>query len=140
MAKASHSRLWVQPYPRVIFPSSCITLPISSETTSSTSETTSSNPAVTWSTPRPQASLLRAFQGQLAHLQGKEVVGAVTTSQGTAGQWNVIEALAEESVKEHPAVSVEALAEESAPSFPSQPEGKIGLPRANPRGRLRSPS
>ena len=25
-------------------------------------------------------------------------------------------------------------------SFPSQPEGKIGLPRANPRGRLRSPS
>ena len=23
---------------------------------------------------------------------------------------------------------------------PSQPEGKIGLPRANPRGRLRSPS
>ena len=26
------------------------------------------------------------------------------------------------------------------PSFPSQPEGKIGLPRANPRGRLRSPS
>ena len=24
--------------------------------------------------------------------------------------------------------------------FPSQPEGKIGLPRANPRGRLRSPS
>ena len=27
-----------------------------------------------------------------------------------------------------------------APSFPSQPEGKIGLPRANPRGRLRSPS
>ena len=29
---------------------------------------------------------------------------------------------------------------EGAPSFPSQPEGKIGLPRANPRGRLRSPS
>ena len=27
-----------------------------------------------------------------------------------------------------------------APSFPSEPEGKIGLPRANPRGRLRSPS
>ena len=26
------------------------------------------------------------------------------------------------------------------PSSPSQPEGKIGLPRANPRGRLRSPS
>ena len=26
------------------------------------------------------------------------------------------------------------------PSCPSQPEGKIGLPRANPRGRLRSPS
>ena len=25
-------------------------------------------------------------------------------------------------------------------NFPSQPEGKIGLPRANPRGRLRSPS
>ena len=24
--------------------------------------------------------------------------------------------------------------------LPSQPEGKIGLPRANPRGRLRSPS
>ena len=24
----------------------------------------------------------------------------------------------------------------TAPSFPSQPEGKIGLPRANPRGRL----
>ena len=29
---------------------------------------------------------------------------------------------------------------EATPSFPSQPEGKIGLPRANPRGRLRSPS
>ena len=28
----------------------------------------------------------------------------------------------------------------TTPSFPSQPEGKIGLPRANPRGRLRSPS
>ena len=28
----------------------------------------------------------------------------------------------------------------ATPSFPSQPEGKIGLPRANPRGRLRSPS
>ena len=25
----------------------------------------------------------------------------------------------------------------ATPSFPSQPEGKIGLPRANPRGRLR---
>ena len=25
-------------------------------------------------------------------------------------------------------------------SIPSQPEGKIGLPTANPRGRLRSPS
>ena len=24
----------------------------------------------------------------------------------------------------------------ATPSFPSQPEGKIGLPRANPRGRL----
>ena len=28
----------------------------------------------------------------------------------------------------------------ATPSFPSQPEGKIGLPRANPRGRLRSRS
>ena len=28
----------------------------------------------------------------------------------------------------------------ATPSVPSQPEGKIGLPRANPRGRLRSPS
>ena len=28
----------------------------------------------------------------------------------------------------------------AASSFPSQPEEKIGLPRANPRGRLRSPS
>ena len=28
----------------------------------------------------------------------------------------------------------------ATPSFPSQPEGKIGLPGANPRGRLRSPS
>ena len=28
----------------------------------------------------------------------------------------------------------------ATPSFPSQPEGKIGLPRANPRGSLRSPS
>ena len=28
----------------------------------------------------------------------------------------------------------------ATPSFPSQPEGKIGLPRAKPRGRLRSPS
>ena len=28
----------------------------------------------------------------------------------------------------------------ATPSFPSQPEGKIVLPRANPRGRLRSPS
>ena len=28
----------------------------------------------------------------------------------------------------------------ATPIFPSQPEGKIGLPRANPRGRLRSPS
>ena len=28
----------------------------------------------------------------------------------------------------------------ASPSFPSQPEGKIGLPRANPRGRLMSPS
>ena len=29
----------------------------------------------------------------------------------------------------------------ATPSFPSQPEGKIGLPRANPRGRLwRGPS
>ena len=27
----------------------------------------------------------------------------------------------------------------ATPSFPSQPEGKIGLPRANPRGRLRFP-
>ena len=27
----------------------------------------------------------------------------------------------------------------ATPSLPSQPEGKIGLPRANPRGRLRSP-
>ena len=27
----------------------------------------------------------------------------------------------------------------ATPSFPSQLEGKIGLPRANPRGRLRSP-
>ena len=26
----------------------------------------------------------------------------------------------------------------ATPSFPSQPEGKIGLPRANPRGRLSS--
>ena len=26
----------------------------------------------------------------------------------------------------------------ATPSFPSQPEGKIGLPRANPRGGLRS--
>ena len=26
----------------------------------------------------------------------------------------------------------------ATPSFPSQPEGKIGLPRANPRGRLTS--
>ena len=25
----------------------------------------------------------------------------------------------------------------ATPSFPSQPEGKIGLPRANPRGRLK---
>ena len=28
----------------------------------------------------------------------------------------------------------------ATPGFPSQPEGKIGLPRANPRGMLRSPS
>ena len=28
----------------------------------------------------------------------------------------------------------------TTPSFPSQPEGKIRLPRANPRGSLRSPS
>ena len=27
----------------------------------------------------------------------------------------------------------------ATPSFPSQPEGKIGLPRANPRGRLTTP-
>ena len=27
----------------------------------------------------------------------------------------------------------------ATPSFPSQPEGKIGLPRANPRGLLRAP-
>ena len=28
----------------------------------------------------------------------------------------------------------------ATPCFPSQPEGKIGLPMANPRGRRRSPS
>ena len=32
-----------------------------------------------------------------------------------------------------------ALYSSATPSFPSQPEGKIWLPRANPRGRLRSP-
>ena len=63
--------------------------PFSSETISSTSETTPSNPAVTWSAPRPPASLLRALQGQLAHLQGRAVVGTGTSSQGATGQWNV---------------------------------------------------
>ena len=34
-------------------------------------------------------------------------------------------------------VSLRPCSDSSAtPSFPSQPEGKIGLPRANPRGRL----
>ena len=33
-----------------------------------------------------------------------------------------------------------SVAPDPAESRPSQPEGKIGLPRANPRGRLRSPS
>ena len=35
---------------------------------------------------------------------------------------------------------LDSLYSSATPSFPSQPEGKIGLPRANPRGRLRSPS
>ena len=32
------------------------------------------------------------------------------------------------------------LGNSTTPSFPSQPEGKIGLPRANPRGSQKSPS
>ena len=41
----------------------------------------------------------------------------------------------------HPQGCLQRGSDSSAtPSFPSQPEGKIGLPRANPRGRLRSPS
>ena len=44
-------------------------------------------------------------------------------------------------VNEQLQARIKALGDSSAtPSFPSQPEGKIGLPRANPRGRLRSPS
>ena len=35
---------------------------------------------------------------------------------------------------------LDTLGSSATPCYPSQPEGKSGLPRANPRGRLRSPS